>query len=60
MKANMDEELIYCKQCNANFLVQWEQDEYGDTYLTPSYCPLCGTEIRGDEREENYDETFED
>ena len=53
----MDEELIYCKQCNANFLVQWEQDEYGDTFLTPSYCPLCGTEIRGDEHDrENEDQ----
>ena len=51
----MEEELIYCKQCNANFLIQWEQDEDGDTYLVPTYCPLCSIEIRGDEREENYD-----
>ena len=51
----MEEELIYCKQCNANFLIHWEQDEDGDTYLIPTYCPLCSIEIRGDEREENYD-----
>ena len=52
----MDEELIYCNECNGNFLIQWEHDEDTDTFLTPSYCPLCGSPIRGDEYEEQYDE----
>ena len=63
MKANMenpDEELIYCKECNAHLLIQWEHDDDADNFLTPSYCPLCGSPIRGDEfDQDNYNEDYE-
>jgi hypothetical protein len=63
VKANMenpDEELIYCKACNAHLLIQWEHDDDADNFLTPSYCPLCGSPIRGDEfDQDNYNEDYE-
>lgn len=45
----MDEELIYCNECRTHFLVQWEQDEDADNFLTPNYCPMCQCPITEDD-----------
>ena len=60
MKVNMDEEFIYCNECSGSFIIQWEHDDDAENFLTPSYCPLCGSPIRGDEfDEDNYNEDYE-
>ena len=51
----MDEELIYCKECNANYLIQWEHDDDADNFLQPNYCPLCGAHATSNEDDLDYE-----
>lgn len=59
MKVNMDnpdEEVLYCKECSAHFIVQWEYDEEADDFPAPNYCPFCANAVLGDEYDRELDE----
>jgi predicted RNA-binding Zn-ribbon protein involved in translation (DUF1610 family) len=45
---------IACPKCGAEYVIVWDQDEWGELDLTPNFCPNCGRPI--DEIDDTFDE----
>jgi len=54
----MDEETLYCHSCDTRFTVLFHQEDE-EMMLTPSYCPLCGSPITGEDQNYFNQEDYE-